>query len=244
LAFFGFASLLHYHLLHFLFVASPALKNAALGMGASFEEGSQAMKHQFEKRDFFTNLRLALGLPVAAMVTAGLFLVMAGLIEGPDTVPTAKAPDAPDFTIFRDKDGPEPIKEVPQRPERIPPPPEPSTTTDYASKRPDGGHAIGKGPVDVTPGKTTITTTVLLPTIRFPFAYPARCAQKGAEGTVVVEFDLAPDGSVINPRIISTPDQCFSRDTLRGIKNWKYPPSAEGKVRRNIRERIDFRLTE
>ncbi len=202
------------------------------------------MKHQFEKRDFFTNLRLALGLPIAAMVTAGLFLVMAGLIAGPETVTGEKGDEIRDIVIVRELGESDPPRELPQTPETITAPPPPSSRTDFSSDRPDGGFSPGPTKPDMTPDREIVLSTVIFPDIKFPFSYPARCAQKGVEGVVVVEFDLAPDGSVINPRIVSTPDQCFARDTLRGIKKWKYPPAANGKIRRNIRERIDFRLTD
>ncbi len=202
------------------------------------------MKNQLEKRDFFSSLRLALGLPIAAMVTAGLFLVMAGLIAGPEMITIEKNPDIKDITVIRERGKPDPPKQAPPSPETLTAPPPPAHRSEFSSERPDGSSSIGPTKLDPKPDRRIVLSSVIFPDIKFPFSYPARCAQKGVEGVVVVEFDLAPDGSVINPRIVSTPDQCFTRDTLRGIKKWKYPPSANDKIRRNIRERIDFRLTQ
>jgi TonB family protein len=77
--------------------------------------------------------------------------------------------------------------------------------------------------------------------------YPAACMEKGAEGEVVVAFDVTPSGAVRRARIVSSPDRCFDRGVLRTVSGWTYPPAyRNGRAfsRRGVTERFVFRLAD
>lgn len=55
--------------------------------------------------------------------------------------------------------------------------------------------------------------------------YPESAARKRISGYTVVEFDIAEDGRVINPKVIeSIPGKVFDKSSIRAIKRWKYAP--------------------
>ena len=190
--------------------------------------------------------RMIFGLPGAAIITALLFLAMGWMIrqEGPPAEPV----DTPDISILAK------LKPTPPRPKFEPPPrdkvePPPETKIDFP-KSTDPGGRIDVGPLPGPKGGdgVKIITSVLQPTVKFPPSYPENCRSKGAQGVVIVEFDVTPEGNVINPRIISSADSCFDRTVLRSIANWKYTPQTDAdgrpKVQRGVREFFNFQLTE
>lgn len=80
----------------------------------------------------------------------------------------------------------------------------------------------------------------------FAPAYPRSCLAKGVSGAVIAEFDVTPEGSTANARIISSPDKCFNAEVLRAISKFRYPPATDeaGRAvwRRGVRETITFDL--
>lgn len=191
-------------------------------------------------------LRWIIGLPLAGLITALLFLVMARLIE-----PQELSGDPPDerepivITFEPPPPGPPPPPARPQPPE----PPEPvdiqrpdktgAPTGTFAPPPPVG--PSGDGP------DSGIAINIPPPDIASPPPYPQACLSKGAEGVVIVEFDVDPSGNVINPRIISSPDRCFDRPILKAIQTWKYSPNftnGSPVMRRNVRETLRFELAE
>ena len=84
------------------------------------------------------------------------------------------------------------------------------------------------------------------PVIRYAPTYPDACRSKGVEGAVLVQFDVTPEGNVVNARILEAPDRCFSR-ILRTVERWKYPPAYQNGrpvMRYGVVERFSFQLTE
>jgi periplasmic protein TonB len=56
-------------------------------------------------------------------------------------------------------------------------------------------------------------------------AYPASAANKGIEGYVDVQFDVAPTGATDNIVIVaSMPSNVFDRETVKAVKRWKFNP--------------------
>ena len=55
--------------------------------------------------------------------------------------------------------------------------------------------------------------------------YPRSALRQGIEGYVVVEFDVSPDGAVLDPFVIET-DQpgMFERAALRSVRRWAFEP--------------------
>lgn len=190
--------------------------------------------------------RMIFGLPGAAFITALLFLAMGWMIRTQE--PQIDEPTIIDVAILptiKDSDLIDQSKKTPR--------------TDL-SKAPETKIDLPKktgqvGPIEIGPlpgpkkGDGAITLPpVLTPTVKIPPGYPENCLAKGAQGAVVVEFDVTAEGTVANPRIVSSADSCFDRAVMRAIVNWKYSPQTDGDgrpiTRRGVRETLVFELTE
>ena len=65
----------------------------------------------------------------------------------------------------------------------------------------------------------------LVPISRALPEYPSRPVWRALEGYATAQFDIAPDGTVRNARIIeSGPNAAFENSTLRAITQWQYAP--------------------
>ena len=187
-----------------------------------------------------SGLRLLFGLPIAGAVTVGLFMLMSGVLNH------SEFPEPKDPVVIGSInakldpiDGPEPPDIIPSTIETTPPPvdtrsreggdPVPGPIVTNKPIGPDGGE---EGPITLQ--------QVLTPIIRIEPAYPENCASRGVEGTVTVEFDISPQGAVVNPRIISASNRCFEGPTLRAVRGWKYSPT--GRTTSNVRTNLTFRL--
>lgn len=182
------------------------------------------------------------GLPAAAAVTLGLFFLMSQLVAQKD-VDVGPTPPKRDFTITAKRPEPEVRPETP-RPDRIPDR-IPETPIDRnPTSRPTN---TGPRPTQAKPDYTAppVTTGNIGAIIKPPPAYPEGCRARSAEGVVVVEFDISPEGNVVNPRILESADRCFDRAVLRAVSGWKYPPAGPGGgMRYRVVETINFQLTE
>jgi protein TonB len=92
-----------------------------------------------------------------------------------------------------------------------------------------------KAPEKLVPSKE-------LPGNRSP-AYPKTAARRGVEGNVVVAFDVRPDGSVANPKIVEGPEE-FHEVVLKAALSWRYQPATlAGKAVPHRRTKtVTFRL--
>jgi len=56
-------------------------------------------------------------------------------------------------------------------------------------------------------------------------SYPRSALRRGIEGYVIVEFDVSPDGAVLDPFVVET-DQpgSFERAALRSVRRWAFEP--------------------
>lgn len=175
--------------------------------------------------------RWIVGAPAAAAITLILFLIMAGLIGGEAQLAPPRDATSPVITMQPPQPRPTPekskrpdiLKEVPEPLSRRTSPTGPGefplpTPERPSPDKPDfrGGGAV----VTIAPG------------------YPEQCRSRGAEGAVVVEFDVNERGEVTNARVVSSDNRCFDRTVVRTVLGWKYPPGA----RRTVRERFVFTL--
>lgn len=95
--------------------------------------------------------------------------------------------------------------------------------------------------------KSPVVASNLVPTLKIPPIYPQQALRMGIEGIVTVEFIIAVDGSVKNPKIVKArPEKIFDQAVLQAIKRWKYQPEmVNGKpVERRARQDISFNLEE
>lgn len=187
--------------------------------------------------------RWLIGMPMAALVTAALFFLMAELIrnKGVDLAPPRQNPD---LNILAEPPPETRYDNKPPRPVPLKPPPE--TQMEFPkSGRPTDGVPVGPGTVPA-PGKPTGPTGQFSgAVIKVTPPYPEGCRSKGAEGVVVVQFDVTPEGNVTNARVIESPNACFVRPILKAVSGWKYPPSASGsQMRYGLVETFNFQLVD
>ncbi len=189
--------------------------------------------------------RLIFSLPFAALITAGLFAMMAGLISQ-DKGPLPAMKNSPDLQILADFDEPKviedqgnPNKIKEEMPETVLPI---TLPTDKPKNFPVGPDT---GPIQIDPPKGPGPMSG--PIVRQAPVYPEGCRGRNAEGTVLVQFDVTPEGNVVNVQILESANACFNRTVRNTVVKWKYAPAYENGrpvMRYGIVERIKFELTD
>ena len=186
-----------------------------------------------------TLFRWIVGAPFAGIVTAGLFLLMAFLIREkpvdlPPPIESLRVKITAEITDTPINDPKPPTDRLKQKP--------PETEMDFPPVDRTGGPTIDPGPFEIERNPPTDRGVGVGPTIRIAPPYPETCRSRGIEGLVVVEFDVTPEGNVVNPRVVDTPNACFTRPILKAVSNWKYAPAGGGGMRYGVIERFNFQL--
>ncbi|NIP16389.1 MAG: TonB family protein [Pseudomonadales bacterium] len=77
-------------------------------------------------------------------------------------------------------------------------------------------------------------------------AYPEDARAQGIEGSVVVRYDVALDGRVINARVVrSEPAEFFDDAALNSVRSWRFNPAlvdGEPRAAKGIESTVTFRL--
>jgi protein TonB len=84
-----------------------------------------------------------------------------------------------------------------------------------------------------------------LPLAQLRPIYPVRARMARVTGAVEVEFTVNPDGSTVNPRVLSAaPAGIFDAAALRAVERWRFKPARkDGKpVAVRVRQNIRFEL--
>jgi len=191
------------------------------------------------------NLRMTLGLPVAAVITAGLFLVMGGLIQNGEMPTAATGADKKIVVTPQKKETTEFVDDI-TRPTMTETMPEPTTMRDWPTTGPDDTIQISRP----DPGDTGTVTPTTIPfsansaVLQFNPDYPSRCASRGVEGSVTVAFDVLANGAVTNARIVRSSDGCFDRAAIDAIQKWKFMPASgqSGIIQRGVQKTFVFQL--
>lgn len=201
-------------------------------------------------------IRLIGGIPIAAIVTVALFLLMTRLIftEGK---PPESATDDLSFTIndevqdisARRRDTT--IEDVQQ----VDPPPPPPQIDRQRAEQPTEGLATVMGAIpdfaapqlDSNSVSFSVSDRDAQPLVRIEPQYPMRAAERGIEGSCNVRFDVSADGTPTNIRILACDSSLFERAAQRAVERWRYNPKVQDGVpvaRVNVETRFDFRLSE
>ncbi|TVQ39658.1 MAG: energy transducer TonB [Wenzhouxiangella sp.] len=193
--------------------------------------------------------RLATGLPGAVIITTIIFLLLASVISRHQDVELTDDISVQINVLRQLEDRSTQRMEDFQRPVLDQPPPPPPMVTD-PSFRPSMDPVMGATP-DLGSTNLDIGTGFnpdrdAQPLVRIPPEYPGRCFT-GARPleTVVVEFDVTPEGTVINPRVVESTSTCFNRAAIRAVERWRYQPRIVNEVaqpRFGVRTALDFRL--
>ena len=203
------------------------LKDTALA--TSHSEDQAGMNMQSGSRAHGSALRWSLSLPFAGFVTAGLAVVMAGLIAV-EFVPQDKLeaiqadinPVVQDIAELIPLAPPEMLQAV-----KVPPPPPvigtPKTEEVYVPPVLTKVVTIKFDPKDLT---ITRSSNINLdveyqPLVRIPPIMPSRAERSGH---CKVRFDVSPQGQPFNVEAVFCSQQLFARNTVKSVQQWKYHP--------------------
>ncbi|WP_181935615.1 energy transducer TonB [Wenzhouxiangella sp. 15190] len=198
-----------------------------------------------------TVLRLLGGIPTAAIVTIGLFLLLATVITQQQDVQLDDDVSVEINVTRQIEDTSDRRRQDMQRPVLDQPPPPPPTVSD-PDFRPSSNVQMAAMPdlsgVDVDIGTGFNPDRDAQPLVRIPPQYPQRCMGRAEPvETVVLQFDVTPEGSVVNPEVIESTNSCLNRAALRAVQRWRYNPKIVDDVaqpRYGVRTAIDFTLEE
>ncbi len=198
-----------------------------------------------------TFLRLATGLPGAIVVTLLIFLLLATVISHQQDVQLDEDQSVQINVTRQIEDRTDRRPEDFQRPVLDQPPPPPPMVSD-PTFRPSMAVTMGEMPdlrgTDLDIGTGFNPDRDAQPLVRVPPQYPGQCQRTArALETVVVEFDVSPEGTVINPRVVDSTNSCFNRAAVRAVERWRYQPRIVDEVaqpRFGVRTAIDFGLEE
>lgn len=195
-------------------------------------------------------IRILSGLPSAVIVTALLFLILAALIRQSQDVELAEDRSV-DINVTRQIEDRslQQLAEF-QRPVLDQPPPPPPMVHD-PSFRPTMGVQLGALPdldADLDIGTGFNPDRDAQPLVRIPPQYPVQCMESARDlETVVVEFNVTPEGTVVNVEVLDSTNRCFHRAAMRAVERWRYAPRIVDNVaqpRFGVRTAIDFLLGE
>jgi periplasmic protein TonB len=194
-------------------------------------------------------LRMATGMPGALLITILIFLLLASVISRQQDVQLTDDRSV-QINVTRqleDRSAQRPEDFV--RPVLDQPPPPPPMVSD-PSFRPSMSVQMGELP-DLSSTQLDIGTGFnpdrdAQPLVRIPPQYPGQCQRMARQNeTVVVEFDVTPEGTVVNPRVVNSTNSCFNRAATSAVARWRYQPRIVNEVaqpRYGVRTAIDFGL--
>jgi protein TonB len=185
------------------------------------------------------------------IVTTVLFLLLATVIQQQQEVQLSEDRSVEINVTRQLEDNTQQRPEDFQRPVLDQPPPPPPTVSD-PSFRPSMAVEMGALPdfsgADIDIGTGFNPDRDAQPLVRIPPQYPTQCLRAASNlETVVVEFDVTPEGSVVSPRVVDSTNACFNRAALRAVERWRYQPRVIDNVaqpRFGVRTAIDFGMEE
>lgn len=195
-------------------------------------------------------IRLFIGLPGAAAVTLFLFLFMKAMITGETRLEDEKSAIKIDITAQRAETDLNRLNQDFKRPTLDTPPPPPPAVTDPSNRPSLNGvrAAVPQINTNLNIGTGFNPDRDAQPLVRIPPQYPERCMSRAAASeTVFVEFDVTPDGTVTNVRVIDSTNSCLNSSAIRSVERWKYQPKIVDNVaqpRRGVQTAITFQLAE
>lgn len=193
--------------------------------------------------------RFLLGIPGAALVTLVLFAILAAFIRQDQDIELGEARavqidlgrQIQDTVVDRLEDLRRPVLDQP------PPPPPSTRDPDF---QPEMTAGIGAMPdfrqQDLDIGTGFNPDRDAQPAVRIPPQYPARCERRAqAFEYVILEFDVTPEGTVVNPQVVESSNECFHRAAIQAVRQWRYEPrvvGGESQPRRGVQTQLTFEL--
>jgi len=201
-------------------------------------------------------IRLIGGVPIAALITLVLFLLMRQLIwvdevtfdERPEEINLNIDEVVEELEISRRETTIDQIDQI------DPPPPPPQIERQAAEQPTEGLSAvIGTIPEFDQPSLNSnnisfsVSDRDAQPLVRIEPQYPPRAAERGVEGSCDVQFDVSPDGAPYNIRILRCDSSLFERASIRAVERWRYNPRIQDGVavaRTGVQTQFIFQLAE
>ena len=197
-------------------------------------------------------IRWIIGVPVAAFVTIGLFVLMMTLIaeefKPQDKVATASFeinPTVEDIKVIKRDTKIQQVKKV------ITPPPPPQIERQQAAKPQEriasleGAIPEFEAPkIDRQNFKIAVSDRDAQPLVRIPPIMPPRAEKSGH---CRVRFDVSPEGAPFNVTTTYCTQSLFSRATVKSVQKWKYNPKiVDGRqvARKGVENKVSYRLTD
>lgn len=197
-------------------------------------------------------LRWLFGIPLAALVTVGLFVLMTVLIsaefEPQDKLETASFdinPKVEDIKVIERETKVDKVQKV------VPPPPPPMIERAQADKPTEAIASLeGAIPEFETPKidrssfKIAVSDRDAQPLVRIPPIMPTRAEKSGH---CTVRFDVSPEGAPFNVDATYCTQSLFQRASVKSVQKWKYNPKiVDGRsvARSGVESKITFRLTD
>lgn len=197
--------------------------------------------------------RIALAIPVGALVTFGLFTLMTILIATGEKA-YKDLSDSQSINFVRVKRDESSQAQERDRPQQLPPPAAPPpppmqqtaalkpSNSGVAMPIPEVASGVGMGGFNLS----APTDGDIMPLVRVAPQYPQRAASQEIEGWVRLMLTIAADGSVAEAVIDdSDPKRIFDRAARRAALKWKYKPKIEdgiAVVRTGVYTTITFQL--
>lgn len=178
-------------------------------------------------------LRLLLGGALAAVVTFGLYWLMAELVAaGRGAMTDSPAGKIIDFVRIKREQNLEierPKPEKPDKPQETPDAPPPQVETEA----PTAG-AVNLGPMTIDQRLTSegfrlsASDGEYLPIVKVAPIYPSGAQSRGVEGWVLLEFTVTETGAVRDPVVLEAePSGTFDEAAKRAVVKFKYKPRVE-----------------
>lgn len=197
-------------------------------------------------------IRWIIGIPVAAIVTVGLFVLMMTLIaeEFKPQEKSASAsfeinPTVEDIKVIRRDTKVQQVKKV------ITPPPPPTIERQQAAKPQEriasleGAIPEFEAPkIDRQNFKIAVSDRDAQPLVRIPPIMPPRAEKSGH---CRVRFDVSPEGAPFNVTATYCTQSLFERATIKSVQKWKYNPKVvDGRnvSRKGVENKVTYRLTD
>jgi len=197
-------------------------------------------------------VRWLIGIPAAAIVTIGLFVLMMTLIaeEFKPQEKLASAsfeinPTVEDIQVIRRETKVQQVKKV------VTPPPPPTIERQQAAKPQEriasleGAIPEFEAPkIDRQNFKIAVSDRDAQPLVRIPPIMPPRAEKSGH---CRVRFDVSPEGAPFNVTTTYCTQSLFSRATVKSVQKWKYNPKiVDGRAvsRSGVENKVTYRLTD
>lgn len=172
--------------------------------------------------------RLGASILLGAAVTSLVLLLMHALIKPDETFLENEPPGGTvTFLPLLEDEPPEarrhpPVK--PPEPDEAPPPPPPAVFDDGTVAFNESFTAPSSDP-PTGPRGLAMSDGDALPVVKVTPIYPARAAERGIEGHVLVEFTIDKLGRVVDIAVVhADPRGVFDRAALKAVERFRYKP--------------------